>query len=271
MIITLNDGKNFLWQWDVNQYLEVTGEAKQVHFQLNAQQDALPVEVKDGRARIPDELLQKADAEVRCYAYDGDATITRYSFRVQVRPKPPDYAYEPTEPDNTLLQKLIVEYLEENPPPAGPKGDTGDPGPAGPKGDTGAQGPKGDTGEIGPQGPKGDTGEPGPAGPKGDTGAQGPAGPKGDTGEQGPAGPKGDPGEMGPQGPKGDTGPKGADGTMTFEDLTPEQKASLKGDTGEPGPVGPKGDTGEQGPAGPRGDTGEPGPAGPKGDTGVSE
>ena len=37
-------------------------------------------------------------------------------------------------------------------------------------------------------------------------------------------------------GPKGD---KGEDGTITFEELTPEQKASLKGDKGD------KGDTGE--------------------------
>lgn len=32
---------------------------------------------------------------------------------------------------------------------------------------------------------------------------------------------------------KGDKGDKGADGTMTFEDLTPEQKESLKGDKGD--------------------------------------
>ena len=57
-------------------------------------------------------------------------------------------------------------------------------------------------------------------------------------------------GEVGPQGP---VGPKGKDGTMTFEDLTPEQKASLKGDKGD------KGDTGETGAQGPQGEKGEPG------------
>lgn len=40
------------------------------------------------------------------------------------------------------------------------------------------------------------------------------------------------------RGPKGD---RGADGTMTFEDLTPEQRETLKGDKGEPGPPGPPG------------------------------
>lgn len=72
----------------------------------------------------------------------------------------------------------------------------------------------------------------------------------------------------GPAGPQGPQGEKGADGTMTFEDLTPEQKASLKGDKGDKGdtgPQGPKGDKGDTGAAGPQG---EPGPKGDKGDPG---
>lgn len=94
---------------------------------------------------------------------------------------------------------------------------------------------------------------------------KGPAGPAGPQGLQGEVGPVGPQGETGPQGPVGPEGPKGADGTMTFEDLTPEQKASLKGDKGDTGPQGPKGDKGDTGAAGPQGD---PGPQGPKGDTG---
>lgn len=69
----------------------------------------------------------------------------------------------------------------------------------------------------------------------------------------------------GPQGPVGPEGEKGADGTMTFEDLTPEQKASLKGDKGDKGDTGAAGPQGEPGP---KGDKGDPGPQGPKGDTG---
>ena len=94
---------------------------------------------------------------------------------------------------------------------------------------------------------------------KGETGS---AGPQGLQGEVGPAGPQG---EIGPQGPVGPQGPKGADGTMTFEDLTPEQKASLKGDKGDKGDTGAAGPQGEPGP---KGDKGDPGPQGPKGDTG---
>lgn len=111
-------------------------------------------------------------------------------------------------------------------------------------------------------------------------------------GPQGPQGPQGIQGEAGPVGPQG---PKGQDGTMSFEDLTPEQKATLKGDPGPVGPQGPKGDkgdtgaTGTQGVQGPKGDPftysdftepqleslrgpqgiqGETGPMGPKGEKG---
>ena len=94
---------------------------------------------------------------------------------------------------------------------------------------------------------------------------KGPAGPIGPQGLQGEVGPAGPQGEIGPQGPVGPEGPKGADGTMTFEDLTPEQKASLKGDKGDKGDTGAAGPQGEPGP---KGDKGDPGPQGPKGDTG---
>lgn len=158
------------------------------------------------------------------------------------------------------------------------------------KGDTGPQGPQGDPGPQGPQG------EQGPQGPQGEIG---PEGPKGDTGDQGPQGPKGDQGEQGPEGPQG---PAGADGTVSFDNLTSEQKESLKGDPGPSGangatftpsvspegllswtndggldnpdsvnimgPQGQQGQQGEQGAAGPQGETGPKGDTGEKGDKG---
>lgn len=105
-------------------------------------------------------------------------------------------------------------------------------------------------------------------GPKGDTGAVGPAGPRGSTGEDGisvthrwsgttlyvtSASGTSSANLKGEKGEKGDAGEKGADGTMTFEDLTEEQRASLKGDKGE------KGDTGATGPQGPQGEKGDKG------------
>lgn len=78
----------------------------------------------------------------------------------------------------------------------------------------------------------------------------------GAKGETGATGPKGDTGATGPQGPRGE---KGKDGTMSFADLTEEQKASLKGEKGE---TGAKGDTGATGPQGPRGEQGPQGSPG---------
>lgn len=57
-------------------------------------------------------------------------------------------------------------------------------------------------------------------------------------------GAKGDQGEKGEKGEVGPQGPAGKDGTVTFADLTEEQKNSLKGETG---PQGPKGDPGKDG------------------------
>ena len=113
--------------------------------------------------------------------------------------------------------------------PRGPEGKAGPRGERGPKGDTGATGPQGLQGEPGIQGPQGDRGLRGATGPQGPRGEQGIQGLKGDTGDRGP---KGDPGVQGPQGEPGPQGEKGADGTVTFEELTEEQKASLKGADG---------------------------------------
>ena len=120
------------------------------------------------------------------------------------------------------------------------------------------------------------TGEPGPRGPEGPQGPKGPPGPegpKGDPGPQGPEGPKGDPGPEGPQGPKGEPGQDGEDGSVSFEELTPEQIEFIRGPEGPEGPEGPKGEPGEpgeQGPEGPQGPQGEQGPQGPEGPPGQS-
>ena len=152
--------------------------------------------------------------------------------------------------------------------PQGPQGLPGTPGADGKDGAVGPQGPEGPQGEQGPQGPQGLPGKDGAPGADGTDGAAGPQGPAGPEGPEGPQGPQGLPGKdgaIGPQGPAGPAGADGIDGTMSFEDLTEEQRESLRGPQGDTGPQGPQG---EIGPAGPKGDTGDTGPAGPKGDTG---
>lgn len=113
---------------------------------------------------------------------------------------------------------------------------------------------------------------------KGADGLPGKDGKDGAPGKDGEQGPKGDPGEPGPQGPKGE------DGTMTFEELTDDQRESLrgpkgdKGDKGDRGEIGPQGERGAdglpgkdgaQGPKGDKGDKGDPGENGKDGEPGV--
>ena len=66
----------------------------------------------------------------------------------------------------------------------------------------------------------------------------------------------------------GRDGRDGVDGTVAFDELTPEQRASLKGEKGDRGETGPQGERGEVGPQGPIGETGPIGPQGPKGEKG---
>ncbi|CRT55333.1 collagen-like repeat phage protein [Streptococcus equi subsp. equi] len=138
-------------------------------------------------------------------------------------------------------------------------------------------------GPPGPQGPQGLSGDRGPIGQTGPQGKQGVSVQSASVDSEGYLTVLLDNGQSfksdsSLKGSKGDTGPKGADGKMTFEQLTPEQKQQLKGDKGDPGPkgdIGPRGATGPQGPKGepgingmdgPRGATGPRGPQGPAGD-----
>lgn len=94
---------------------------------------------------------------------------------------------------------------------------------------------------VGIKGDKGDKGEQGERGEKGEKGDKGDKGYKGDRGEPGIQG------IQGVKGDKGDKGDKGKDGVIIFEELTPEQKATLKGDKGDRGEQGLPGEKGEKG------------------------
>ena len=289
MIFSLQDGKHF-YQWDRERVLLVLDdEVTQVHFTNDTVTRAIvkDVYITDGLrvVDVPTVLLQNA-CNLTAYAYivegeDREYTLVHEEFRILARKQPDDYI-PPEEHDRWVDLKedvlqaadnaqkaaedaaasvitkaevvnddLIITYADGNTINAGRvKGADGtmtfeD---LTPEQVESLKGAKGDKGDTGPQGPKGETG---PQGPQGEPGPQGPQGPKGDTG---------------PQGPQGE---KGADGTMTFEDLTAEQKASLKGDKGDAGPQGPQGEPGPQGAQGPKGDAGPQGPQGEPGEKGA--
>ncbi len=239
MTIKLADGRNELWQWDTGRKVVFDDETvKQAHFQNHSSGygRTIDVDVEDGAAKIPDELLQAA-LPLTVYAYVGEEsdgyTKVERTFAVKPRKRPAEYVFTPA--DQLTLRELesIIGNLDELTTTAknnlvaaiNEAAKTGSGG-AGSidlrtadgyiqySNDGGAtwenlialadlkgeKGEKGDTGATGPQG------KPGERGPQGETGPQGP---QGDTGPAGPAGPTG---PAGPEGPKGATGPAGPDG-----------------------------------------------------------
>lgn len=216
-MLTLNDGRNELWQWDTGRKLEVDVDCSQVHFSNKVFGRSIDVDVVDGVATIPDILLQ-TDKELNVWAFVGTAengyTKISKTFKVNRRNKPADYVFTPTEQtsleeikekieylesiqDPDAIKNAVEDYLEQNPvesPVQSVNGKTG-------KVDLIAE----DVGAIsqdklqeatnealaqakasgefdGQQGQKGDKGEPGPAGP---AGADGQPGEKGEPGQPG--------------------------------------------------------------------------------------
>ena len=285
------DGRDRFYQWDLDRKLIVSDESvNEVHFCNRTDDCSLVCEVyQDGELRlvnVPNILLQN-DWRINVYAFDSKYTKHSVQYEVVSRTKPADYIYTETEIKNydelaeriaqieengisdEAVEDAIERYLEENNISVDLTGVATEeyvdekiktieltPGPQGPAGPAGKDGQDGKDGEQGPQGPQGPRGYQGAQGEPGATGPQGPRGIQGLTGPQGPAGPQGPQGEPGPQ------GPKGADGTMTFTDLTEEQKESLRG------PAGPQGEQGPQGEPGKDGQDGAPGEQGPAGKDG---
>lgn len=56
-MLTLNDGRSELWQWDTGRTLTVDADCSQVHFSNKVFGRSIDVNVADGVAIIPDVLL----------------------------------------------------------------------------------------------------------------------------------------------------------------------------------------------------------------------
>lgn len=242
MTIKLADGRSELWQWDTGRKITFDdADIKQAHFQnhANGYGRTIDVDVEDGAAKIPDELLQAA-LPLTVYAYVGEEsngyTKVERVFTVKPRKRPAEYVFTPA--DQLTLRKLesMIGNLDDLTTTAknnlvaaineAAKTGSGGAGSidlrtadgyiqySNDGGETwenlialaDLKGEKGDTGAPGPQG------VPGEQGPQGETGPQGPQGETGPAGPQGKTGPAGPQGETGPQGPQGKTGPAGQDG-----------------------------------------------------------
>ena len=111
MNITLDDGRTELWQWDTGRKIVVDDKSvSEVHYSKYSSTQAITREVIDGKAEIPNFLLQDTHA-VTVYAYSGSIengyTVAEKTFNVAKKPKPSNYVE--TEEDKAILAKLKAE------------------------------------------------------------------------------------------------------------------------------------------------------------------
>ena len=93
----LQDGREHLWQWDINRKVIVEDPTiKEVHFSNRFDDCSLVVQVKDGLADIPNILLQD-NRPIRVYGYRDGYTLVEQHITVKARTKPTDYVYTETE------------------------------------------------------------------------------------------------------------------------------------------------------------------------------
>ena len=119
-MLTLNDGRSELWQWDTGRKLTVDADCSQVHFSNNVFGRSIDVDVSDGVAIIPDILL-RTDKDLNVWAFVGTAesgyTKISKTFKVNRRNKPADYVFTP--PEQTTLAELVgrLDKIEESQDP----------------------------------------------------------------------------------------------------------------------------------------------------------
>ena len=97
-MIKLADGRGSLYQWDTGRQVEC--DAEQVHFSNHHYGTSIDVDVKDGKATIPNQLLTSA-TPIKAWAWvkdsSGEYTKEEQIFAVAKRNKPSDYVYTPAE------------------------------------------------------------------------------------------------------------------------------------------------------------------------------
>ena len=140
-MLTLNDARTELWQWDTGRTLTVDADCSQVHFSNKIFGRSIDVDVVGGAAIIPDILLQ-TDKDLNVWAFVGTAengyTKISKTFKVNRRNKPADYVFTPVEQttlaelsgrldrieesqDPDAIKNAVDDYLEQNPPSGGIK------------------------------------------------------------------------------------------------------------------------------------------------------
>lgn len=97
-MIKLADGRGLLYQWDTGRQVEC--DAEQVHFSNHHYGTSIDVDVQNGKATIPNQLLTSA-TPIKAWAWvkDGNGEYTKEEqiFIVAKRNKPSDCVYTPAE------------------------------------------------------------------------------------------------------------------------------------------------------------------------------
>ena len=97
-MIKLADGRGSLYQWDTGRQVEC--DAEQVHFSNHHYGTSIDVDVQNGKATIPNQLLTSA-TPLKAWAWvkdsSGEYTKEEQIFAVAKRNKPSDYVYTPAE------------------------------------------------------------------------------------------------------------------------------------------------------------------------------
>ena len=97
-MIKLADGRGLLYQWDTGRQVEC--DAEQVHFSNHHYGTSIDVDVQNGKAMIPNQLLTSA-TPLKAWAWvrdsNGEYTKEEQIFIVEKRNKPSDYVYTPSE------------------------------------------------------------------------------------------------------------------------------------------------------------------------------
>lgn len=115
MKISLDNNLEFLYQWDIDRKIIITGAAlgQEAHFTTKDLDEAYVLELEEEEGKIicniPNILLQNTK-DIIVYLYDGNKTIFSKSFKIIGRNKPTDYIYKETEV--MTFEKLKKELKE---------------------------------------------------------------------------------------------------------------------------------------------------------------
>ena len=191
-MLTLNDGRSELWQWDTGRTLDVDADCSQVHFSNKVFGRSIDVDVVHGTAIIPDVLLQ-TDKDLNVWAFVGTAengyTKISKTFNVNRRNKTADYVFTPVEQTTIDEIAAIAQSVRDDADAGLFDGKPGEDGRDGVDGKDGAPGKDGTsathswngtvltitsasgTSSSDLKGDKGDKGNTGPAGKDGTPGA----------------------------------------------------------------------------------------------------